>query len=116
MTTAYVKTSVGSKLFTVSWQLESDPIEEISGDPFEAVDCHLLSINSVANSGLEGRLALSNHLDPMSYRFPIVINDLVLSDMPDNIQLPLPPVRWYYPYIGAATALTMRTSLLFREI
>lgn len=110
MATAYTKTPVGNKLFTVSWELESVVNEEINGDPFEAVDCELVSVSGIVQSGLQGFLALSNFANPSLYRNSISIDDNFLMK-------PTFDVRWYYPYVFSSSVIeTMRISMLFREI
>ena len=116
MTTAFVKTQVGNKLFTIEWNLDAVPGPEINGDAFEAVDCELLSVSGIVQTGLQGFLALSNDSDPSSYRASVEVADNFLTGLPDNPAL-FPKVRWYYPYVYTpSVSAEMRVSMLFKEI
>lgn len=116
MTTAYMKTAVGNKLFIIEWNLDAVPGPEINGDAFEGIDCELVSIFGIVPTGLEGYLALSNDADPSLYRVSILVADVFLTDQPGTIKLPS-SVRWYYPYVYTpSVSATMRVSMLFKEI
>lgn len=116
MTTAYTKTPVGNKLFTIEWNLDAVPGPEINGDAFEAVDCELVSVFGNVPSGLEGFLSLSNNSDPSLYRASISIADTFFTGLPGNLSLPS-PARWYYPYVFTPSVSgTLRVSMLFREV
>lgn len=116
MTTAYTKTEVGSKLFTVEWNLSAG-IDEVAGDVFEAKDCELISMFGLTPLDTETRLFLTNHSTPTAYKTSLLLNDAFLSPLPDsfcNPPLP-PPTRFVWPGMepGAGDAFI---SLLFREI
>lgn len=111
MTTPYVKTEIGNKLFTIEWNLEiSGSIIPVGGDTFEAKDCELISVHSTKSaSGLLVTLGFSNKstADVSINLNPSENNMLVVPA--------LPPVRFYRPAIDEAEG-NAQIALLFREI
>lgn len=109
--TAYVKTSVGNKLFVVQWDLSiPDAISSDLGDTFEAVDCELISIHSTTlGVGALTKLNYGNKSSGnLAFNLAVPENNVITAP-------PFPPVRFYAPVLEEAAA-TASVALLFKEI
>lgn len=123
MSLAFVKTPVGNKLFTVAWELEvPDAVTVVKGDPFEAVDCKLLSLYALTlPAEILCKFYASNYADVVAEPgFGVAVN---ISQPNNHIMVPFsavdfpmfPPARWYWPSAEDAEGVS-RISLLFEEI
>lgn len=127
MTTDYVKTGVGNKLFTVEWNLDASN-EQVQGQAFEAADCKLLSVSAYTSlvSGLAPtpKLYFGNYADlpanpGLTPGFPLfnASGANVISPIDSDVGIVFPPyTRWIFPRLESESGVSnSKVALLFEE-
>jgi len=126
---AFVKTELGNKLFTIEWLLSVNNSED-QGDPFEVRDCKLVSVSAytavTSGPAPSVKLYTTNQSDfPAN---PGVASGYVtnLSDAGSSVMVPweplssvplAPPTRFVAPRLdGGASEATSRVACLFETL